>query len=116
MKYKELKITWGGQQYIFVTRGRAKEFSAQEAIEYLQNRPLEFPAQPIVPPKVAVFDDKELTKETSVEATWSIPDDRSRRHMFHMDLQRGIEFCVSKYGQSEEAIKAEAKRLALGGF
>lgn len=110
MKYNEFEIKWGGRQFIFVTRGRSKPFTAEEAIEYLQSRPLEFPDNPIVPVEDAVFE------ETTNEEAWQIPDSKSRRYMFHKDLQRGLPFCVEKYGQSEEAIRAEAKRLALGGF
>lgn len=119
-KYKEFKITYGGVQYVFVTRGRSRAFDAEEAIAYLQDveKPkseigLRFPNRPIEPVEDATFDEP---KETAVEATWQIPDDKMRHHMFRQDLREGMPFCVKKYGQPQEVIEAEAKRLALGGF
>jgi hypothetical protein len=140
--YKEFKITWGGETFIFVTRGRSKAFEAEEAIKYLQDRStkvddgiksdigLSFPNRPIVPNSKAKFDGDIIVKspafkvDESVRAeiydcgqpVWRIPDEKSRRHMFRKDLQSGMPFCIKKYGQTKEAIEAEAKRLSLGGF
>lgn len=110
VSYNELLITWGGQQYIFVTRGRAKPFTPEEAIKYLQDRE---------GTKEELKDLITITEEVQVElptSDWRIPDDKMRRHIFRTDLQSGVDFCVKKYGQPEEVIKAEARRLALGGF
>lgn len=117
-KYKEFKITWGSEQFIFVTRGRSKQFEAEEAITYLKERNYQtenelcFPDKPVEPVKDVKF-------EEAVEAvlsTWRIPNDKSRKHMFRKDLQAGMPFCIKKYGQTRETIELEAKRLSLGGF
>ena len=119
-KYKEFKVTHDGAQYVFVTRGRSKPFSAEEALAYLTKEStkvkseigLRFPNKPVVPTRDVTFEE---TAE-AVLSTWRIPDDKLRRHMFRKDLQSGMPFCIKKYGQSAEVIEAEAKRLALGGF
>lgn len=115
-KYNEFEIEFGGVQYVFVTRGRSKKIEAEEALEYLATKTIKkdgvealatnlgFPNKPVMPTKDATF------------SNWSIPDDRMRRHMFQKDLQKGMKFCIGKYGQTEEAIESEARRLALGGF
>lgn len=104
--YNELMFEWNGQKFVFVTRGRSKSFTPEEALSYLNSR----------------FEDQEAKEEGTPEpeeeskSGWRIPDDKARRHIFHRDLQSGIKFCIKKYGQDEETIKAEAKRLSMGGF
>lgn len=130
-------MTWGGQKFIFVTRGRAKPFTEEEAIKYLSVRP--HPLEEVVHrgdlPRGREFDYPEevldalaklpqapnrdddippysTLKDVPIEGRWQIPDDKMRRHMFRADLAMGISFCVKKYGQSAEVIEAEAKRIA----
>lgn len=95
-KYNELEIEAGGVRYIFVTRGRSKAFTLEEASEYLANR-LGRPGD---------------TKEVQDEPAWQIPDDKRRKLMFLKDLNMGMEFCKNKYGVDEKAIIAEARRIA----
>lgn len=123
-KYKELPFNWGGQQYIFITRGKAKEFTPEEALDYLQSKQGENIGKQMVAANThlvisPVFKERKLTESEKAEiyeggqSTWQIPDDKMRRHMFRKDLSMGISFCVKKYGQSEEVIKKEAQRLAM---
>jgi len=120
-KYNEFEIEFSGTQYVFVTRGKSKPFTAMEATDYLTGKVdtlLTFPNKPVVPHKDADFSMPIARTESDVagRSGWQIPDDKMRRHMFQKDLQRGMKFCVGKYGQSKEVLEAEAKRLALGGF
>ena len=111
-KYSELEISFGGDKFIFVTRGKAKPFTEEEALGYLEARQklvAEVSNDPIGEPA--------FTLEESVvedeEEEFRIPDDRMRRHMFDRDLrQMGVHWCADKYGVSVEAIQKEAQRLA----
>ena len=104
--YNELAFDWDGQKFVFVTRGRSKSFTPEEALSYLSSRS----------ENLTTEDEPVESDELSDKTEWRIPDDKARKHIFHRDLQSGIKFCVKKYGQDEEAIKAEARRLAMGGF
>ena len=121
-KYKELEMSYGGSQFIFVTRGRSKPFTAEEAIGFLQDRVTKSSPSENVSPEVAPlgYDNVEQSVREEIydcgESVWRIPDDKMRRHMFRTDLKEGMAFCVKKYGQSVEVIEAEAKRLSLRGF
>ena len=145
-KYNEFEISFGGAQYIFVTRGRSKKFDAEEVIDYLKEKHFEveklkalrrdstglcFPDKPVEPVKDAKFDHSVTVSSPSFqvdesvrtqvyeggETVWRIPDDRQRRRMFRNDMrQKGMKFCVKKYGQTAEVIQAEISRLASGGF
>jgi hypothetical protein len=103
----ELVITTEDGTFIFVTREGVEPFTLEEAKQHLGERKspqLSFPDKPLIPNKDAEFDG------------WHIPDDKMRRHMFRKDLQNGVQFCMDKYGQTQEAIEAEARRLAMRGF
>ena len=111
-KYNELEITFGATQYVFVTRGRSKPFTAMEATAYLTSK-ADVLLDTLVE-KEAKVDVVELSK--TADRPLNIPDSKEARHIFRKDLQNGLEFCTRKYGRSEEAITAEASRLSLGGF
>jgi len=128
-KLKEFRITHGGVQYVFVTRGRARPFTAREVTEYLKEEAAAIDSavdtvsrqlhEILIPkPGIEVEDDvkEQIYDGAQLVESWQIPDDKMRRHMFRKDLQEGMEFCTKKYGQPESVIKAEAKRLASGGF
>lgn len=102
MQYKELQIDFGDKTYVFVTRGRSKPFSTEEAVSYLQEKG-ETP-EPF----------SEKAKEVEEKSEFSVPDSRHRRNLFMQDLQQGIDFCVKKYGVGADAIIAEARRIAPG--
>lgn len=107
-RYSTLEISFNGKHYVFVTRGRSKPIDPEEALMYLSNEA----------PGGSVDEDNAGQPEGVVDggSQWRIPDDKARRHLFRKDLQMGMEFCMEKYGQPEEAIRAEADRLARGEF
>lgn len=118
-KYNELQIDSDGTTFLFVTRGKARPFTPEEAEAYLAARTralledsvkeqvLSFPDKPIVPKADAAFD-----AEPEAEPEFQIPDDKMRRIIFQRDLrQMGVKFCADKYGVSEEAIEKEAQRI-----
>jgi len=95
-KYHGLEIEAGGTRYVFVTRGRSKPFTLEEAKEYLDD----------------LGRDNDIEETKKDDTPWQIPDDRRRKIMFLKDLNMGMEFCTNKYGVTEEQIVAEAQRIA----
>jgi len=98
LNYKTLDVEVNGVNYIFVTRGRSKSFTLEEAAEYLKSLD-----------KVCEDIPVEIVKPTK---TWQIPNNRQRKIMFLRDIQSGLEFCAQKYGVCEEDIVKEAQRIA----
>ena len=103
MEYSELNINWGGQKFIFVACDKLP--SKKEAIDYLNKR--------------TQIASGKSNQETTLDASeqmgsqsWSVPENKQRRHIFMRDLRAGIDFCKEKYGVSEAEIIAEAKRIA----
>src|SRR5690606_16055018 len=82
-----LTVKHKGETYHFVTRGKSRPFSKEEADAYLAS--LEKPVKPF-----------------RVEG--------ELRKVFSQDLRSGLEFCSRKYGVSEQAIWDEAVRLFPG--
>jgi len=98
MKYNTKEVTHNGQRVIFVTRGKAKPFTTEEAEEFLGTK-LERIADPFqgMVPK---------------ESAWAgIPDTKQRKIMFIKDMKFGIDYCISKYGATREELIAEAERI-----
>lgn len=95
-KFNGLEIESGGTMYVFVTRGRSKPFTLEEAMEYLDD----------------LGRDSEAEEVKQDVSEWEIPDDKGRKIMFLRDLNMGLEFCMNKYGVSKEQIIAEAQRIA----
>jgi hypothetical protein len=121
MKYNELEIKSGDQTFVFVTRGKAKPFTHLEALNYLDKRDL--PAPSTVGSTFQEFLEEEGLQELAAEAasqkldsTWRVPDSKQRKAMFRRDLMEGLGFCCTKYGQSAEAIMAEAARLGVSSL
>lgn len=128
----ELVITTEDGIFIFVTRDGTEPFTLEEAKRHIGERAnlqLSFPNKPIIPNRDAEFSAprgkpnkfesevlQELPRPPGDEYYWRIPEDKMRKHIFRKDLQSGIDFCVKKYGQTKEAIEAEARRLGVGGF
>jgi hypothetical protein len=122
VSYKETEVLWGGKNFIFVTRGRSKPFTAEEAIQYLTDRTQKIAkSNPTVGSTLESFLEEEklleptLDLEPEVEESpfeAFIPDDKHRKLMFLKDYSVGIEFCSKKYGVSSAQVIAEVKRIA----
>lgn len=113
MKYNELKINWGGQAFVFITRGKA--FTKEEAFTYLKGRKGIDVGEEIraEAPKVLDIEVPDVILEDIPEVdAWKLPDDKHRRLMFLHDLRVGKKFCVAKYGVTWAEIIAEAHRVA----
>ena len=113
-KYHELRMTRGGETFVFLTRGESEPFSYEEALTYLLARETETASG-----MDSIMESKVVTPNQEVEGDevlgWRVPNDKNRLNMFRRDLGEGIEFCERKYGQPAEVIKAEAKRIASNG-
>lgn len=94
-KFKELEITWGNDKFIFVSQGKSKGITPEEAIEYLRTR-------------IPVDSPKAETKAV----LWQLPEDKQRRMVFLMDIKSGMDFAAKKYGVSRADILREVKRIA----
>jgi hypothetical protein len=114
-RYNEFRIVHDGVQYVFVTRGRSKEFTPEEALKYLVEYSTSDDAI-VASPAFKVDESVKAEIYDGGQDAWQIPDTRQRRHMFRQDLQKGMPYCIDKYGQPQEVLEAEARRLALGGF
>ena len=93
VKYNMNVVDKGAIRFVFVTRGRAKPFDDIEVEEFF-----------------AETDESRFNVEK--KNPFRIPNDRNRRVMFMNDLKRGIQFCVDKYGATQEEIIAEANRIS----
>ena len=100
VKYNTKEVTHNGQRVVFVTRGRAKPFTTEEAEEFLGTK-LE-----------RLEENIDRIAEVQKLGWTGVPDDRQRKVMFLKDMKFGIEYCINKYGATKEELIAEAQRIA----
>ena len=100
MKYNTKEVTHNGQRVIFVTRGKSKPFTTEEAEEFLGT-------------KLERLEENIDRIPEAQKAKWAgIPDTRERKIMFIKDMKFGLDYCVGKYGATREELIAEAQRIS----
>lgn len=95
-----------GTKYVFVTRGKSAEFTAEEITKYINDTLGGVKHEEAKDNRLAaVMEDA----DTPGKQTLLVPN--ARQNIFLADLKRGISFCKSKYAVDEAAIIAEATRI-----
>ncbi len=93
MKYNTIKKTVDGVKFVFVTRGKAKDFTSAEMNEFLKD-----------------YLDEDVPVKTDAPP-FKIRDEL--RQMFLKDMRQfGVQHCVNKFGGTTKQITDEAMRIA----
>ncbi len=113
MKYNELKINWGGKEFLFVTRDGANPFTRQEALEHLNKRSRGMEVEILIG-KIEASEGVTTIAPTPepIALNWQISENKTSRRIFLQDLRSGLDFCVQKYNVDADRIIKEAKRIA----